>query len=390
MTDESVKIDAIRIRELVIPFKIPFRISQGVMPSRRSLIVEIESDGVVGYGESAPGEEPFYSEETVGTVRTICDELLLPRLAGKEFTSIEDFDTELRRGVRGNPFARSGLENAYWDLVSRRSGISLVGLIADKLKQSGLPTEHTVPRKQIESGVSIGIPEDRNQSTLRSWIEGFLAEGYRRVKIKICPGWDIGACRTARHTVGDDFPLWTDANSSFELEQHLDVYHAMDDFGLLFHEQPLEHCDLIDHAELAKQIRTPLCLDESLNDARTGRQAIQLGAAKIWNIKIQRIGGLSEALRIYKLAAENEVQLWGGTMPESGIGSQAILALAAFPAFTFPADVEASDRWYKPGYDPIEIVMDPSGTIDVPRFAGIAEVLDHDRYKQHSREILSR
>lgn len=128
----------------------------------------------------------------------------------------------------------------------------------------------------------------------------------------------------------------------------------MDDFGLLFHEQPLDHRDLLDHAQLARQIRTPICLDESLTDARQGRHAIEAGASRIWNIKIQRVGGLLEALKIYQLAAEKGVRLWGGTMPESGIGSQVILALAAFPAFVYPADVEASDRWYRPGCAPMK------------------------------------
>ncbi|MEO2049248.1 MAG: o-succinylbenzoate synthase [Pirellulales bacterium] len=388
--NESVKIDAIRVRELVLPFRIPFRISQGVLLARRSLIVEMESDGVVGYGESAPGDEPFYSEETLGTVRTIYEELFLPRLIGKEFATVDDFDVKLRRGVRGNPFARAGLENAYWDLVCRRNEVSLVDLIAERLKRLGLPSDQCVPSARIPSGVSIGIPEDRNEATLQSWIEEFLDEGYQRVKIKISPGWDLGACRTARSTVGEGFPLWTDANSSFELSEHLDIYRAMDEFEMLFHEQPLDHCDLLDHARLAKEINTPLCLDESLKDARSGRQALELSASKIWNIKVQRIGGLCEALRIYSLAVENDVALWGGTMPESGIGSQVILALSAFPAFAYAADVEASDRWYQPGYDPVEIVMDREGTIALPSCAGVAEAIDFDRYERHSCEVLRR
>lgn len=386
--DEQITVDAIRIRELVLPFRIPFRISQGVMPARRSLIVELESDGVVGYGESAPGDEPFYSEETVGTVRTAYEELFLPRLVGQEFASIEAFDAELRRGVRGNPFARAGLENAYWDLICRRNNTSLVDLIGDRITRLGLPLEHSVARTEISSGVSIGIPEDRKLTTLEHWISDYLDEGYRRVKIKICPGWDVAACDVARRTVGAEFPLWTDANASFAFDQHLTTFRAMDEFGLLFHEQPLDHCDLVDHAHLAREIRTPICLDESLKNLQSGRQSLELGTSRIWNIKLQRLGGLCEALRIYQLAVEHGAQLWGGTMPESGIGSQFILALAAFPAFTYPADVEASDRWYESGYDPIEISMSADGNIAVPRAAGIAELMDQDRYQQFSTVIL--
>jgi o-succinylbenzoate synthase len=385
--NQRVKIDAIRIRELTLPFRIPFRISQGVMPARRSLIVEIESNGVVGYGESAPGDEPFYNEETVGTVRTLYRELYLPRLVGREFSSIDEFDAELRRGVRGNPFARTGLENAYWDVACRQSGVALVDAIAQWLKSAGLGQHACAPAERIPSGVALGIPEDGREATLGRWVEEYLTHGYRRVKIKIRPGWDVNACRAARGAAGAAVPLWTDANASFELSEHLDTFRAMDDFGLLFHEQPLHHTDLLDHARLATEIRTPVCLDESLKDARCGRQAVETGAARIWNIKIQRIGGLSEALRIYRLAAEHRVELWGGTMPESGIGSQVILALAAFPLFVYPADVESSSRWYRSGYDPIEIRMDADGTIATPRFAGAAEVIDFDRYWRFSREV---
>ncbi len=387
--DERVSIDAIRVRELVLPFRIPFRISQGVMPARRSLIVELESEGIVGYGESAPGEEPFYSEETIGTVRTVYEDLFLPRLIGKEFETVDDFDTELRRGVRGNPFARTGLENAYWDVLCRRNGMPLVELIAAKLKDSGLSPEQCVPCKRISSGVSVGIPEDNKLATLQRSIVEYLEDGYRRVKIKICPGWDVEACRAARETVGDDFPLWTDANASFELTQHLETFRAMDEFGLLFHEQPLDHCDLLDHAQLAREIQTPICLDESLKNSRAGRQALEVGSSRIWNIKVQRLGGLCEVLRVYRLAVERGVALWGGTMPESGIGSQVILALAAFPAFVYPADVEASVRWYQAGCDPVEISMATDGTITIPDTNGIADVMDMDRYKRFSGEVLN-
>ena len=385
--DEHLQLDAIRLRELILPFRVPFRISQGLMPMRRSIIVEMESDGIVGYGESAPGEEPFYSEETLGTVRTLYQELFLPRIVGKSFATIEEFDAQLRNGVRGNPFARAGLENAYWDLLCRKNKLSLVDAIADKLKSIGLPEQHTKPVDQISSGVSIGIPEDRQASTLARWIEEYLAEGYRRVKIKICPGWDLEACQVARETVGNDFPLWTDANASFNLDEHLSIFKEFDRLNLLFHEQPLHYQDLLEHAQLAKQINTPLCLDESLKDARCGRQALESGAANIWNIKVQRVGGLTEALKIYKQAVESNAQLWGGTMPESGIGSQVILALAAFPAFVFPADVEASNRWYKPGHDPVEITMSKQGTIAVPKSNGVADLIDFDRYQKFSQAI---
>ncbi len=388
--DERVRIDRIRIRELRLPFRVPFRISTGELLERRSWIVELESDGVTGYGESAPNHEPFYSEETLGTVRTLWEELLLPRIAGREFASIDEFDAELRRGVRGNPFARAGLENAYHDVCCRRSGVPLIEALAARLERLGVPREARTPHPSITSGVAVGIPDDTNTATLGRWIEGYVAEGYQRVKIKICPGWDVEACRAARRAVGDGFPLWTDANSSFDLQRDRDTLHAMDEFGLLFHEQPLHHRDLVDHARLGHEIATPICLDESLTSARAGRAALGLDSSRIWNIKVQRVGGLVEAARIYALAVERGVELWGGTMPESGIGTQAILALAAFPAFVHAADVEASSRWYAPGYDPIEISMSAQGAIEVPRSAGIAAQLDTERYLRNTRLVVER
>ncbi len=213
--NERVKIDAIRVRELRLPLRTPFRISGGVLLERRSWIVEIDSDGVVGYGESAPNDEPFYSEETLGTARTLFEELYLPRLIGREFESINAFDEELRRGVRGNPFARVGLENAYWDLCCRRSGVSLVEAINRRLESLGVDAAARTPAPSIDSGVAVGIPEDGRLDTLRRRVEEYLEEGYRRVKIKIRPDWSTEACRVVRRAAGDGFPFWTDANAAF-------------------------------------------------------------------------------------------------------------------------------------------------------------------------------
>ncbi|MBN1442773.1 MAG: o-succinylbenzoate synthase, partial [Planctomycetes bacterium] len=285
------------------------------------------------------------------------------------------------------PFARAGLETAYWDLCCARSGCSLIEAIGGRLARLGLPHDELEPRDRIACGVAVGIPDDESPSTLERWIAEHAAEGYRRVKIKIRPGWDVEPCRAARRACGDRFPLWTDANASFRLDRDLDVLRRLDDFGLLFHEQPLHHRDLLDHAKLARAIRTPICLDESLTSARAGAQALELEASRIWNVKVQRLGGLCEAIDVYRLAARSGVKLWGGTMPESGIGAQAIIALAAYPAFVFPSDVEPSRRWYAPGHDPVELVMDAEGCMAVGRARGIAEVIDRDRYERFGRDV---
>lgn len=381
MKHDPIKIDRVAIYEIDLPLRVPFQISGGVMRSRRSIVVQLHSGDHIGYGESAPFQFPFYASETIGSVLALYRDLLVERVQGQTFESIETFDATLRAGVRGNAFARCGFENAFWDLIACKTGHSLTDLIADKLADLGAPDHERTPADHIDSGVAIGIPESEDLGEFRDWVTEYQAEGYRRVKLKIRPGWDAEPCRVAREVLGDDFPLWPDANAAYQLPEHEKTLAALDEFNLTFIEQPLHHDDLLDHARLAQSINTPICLDESLKDARVARQAIELKASRIWNIKLQRMGGLLEALRVYAVAAEHNVALWGGTMPESGIGAQPILALAAFPRFKYPADVEPSNRWYEPHTDPLEITMTPTGQIAVPKVAGTTNLLNHDLFK---------
>lgn len=384
---KPIRIDQIRVLEINLPLRIPFQISGGVMRSRRSLIVELHSEGQIGYGESAPFEAPFYSSETLGSVWALWRDLLIPRLEGATFDSIEAFDAALRDGVRGNPFARCGLENAFWDLVCVREKRTYQELMEAKLEELGVAEKWRRREGHIASGVAVGIPEDGKLDTLRRWIDEYLAEGYRRVKIKIKPGWDVEACRVARAAVGDGFPLWPDANASFNLREHGLILQKLEQFEMLFLEQPLHHDDLLDHAELSQALRTPVCLDESLKDARVAEQAVRIGAGRVWNIKIQRMGGILEALRVYAIAVKHGIKLWGGTMPESGIGAQPILALSSFAGFVYPADVEPSARWYEPGADPVAIAMSRDGWIEVPRFHGVGELIDPELYRRSARVL---
>ncbi len=386
--DTSFKIDRVRVRLLELPLRTPFRISSGVCETRRSVIVELDCGGVIGRGEAAPFDEPFYSEETISSVLALYRDLYIPRLEGETFDSLESFESKLVCGVRGRPFARAGLETAARDLVCRLRETTLVQLIAATLEVKGVPARLRRPRSRVESGVAIGIPdvEERDRrSVLKEWIQEFLAAGYRRVKLKISPGWEIEACETAREVLEENFPLWTDANAAFDLQKHRGLFRQLDRFGLLFHEQPLHHDDLLDHARLSEDIRTPICLDESLKSVRTARHALRCGASKIWNIKVQRVGGLTEAIRIYALAArEGGVSLWVGTMPESGLGTQASLALAAFPLFGYPTDIEPTERWFDPGLDPVEVAMMRDGTIAVPESIGVEAIIDHDKLRRNS------
>ena len=369
-----VAIDHARLWEVTLPLTIPFAISSGVMHERRSLIVELtSSDGAIGFGESAPFELPFYSSETLESARWMLAHVLLPRLVGRTLARPSEADAILHESVRGNPFARAGAETAVWDLWCHRKRLPLVRLLVDELSAANVDARELVPRQRIACGIALGIPDDSSPSTVATWTREALVGGYRRVKIKIRPGWDIEPIRAARSAIpSSEISLWADANASYDLDRDGDALRAIDEEGLLFIEQPLQHDDLIDHAALAARMRTPICLDESLRDARWARHALSVGSSRIWNVKVQRLGGLAEALRVYAIAATHDVALWGGTMPETGIGSRTILALGALPRFVYPSDVEPSERWYAPGTDPVPLVMSSDGTMPVPEEPGLA------------------
>ena len=372
----AITIERARVWDVALPLTVPFAISGGVMRVRRSLIVELAArDGATGFGESAPFELPFYSSETVESARWMLAHVLLPRLIGQPLSSPIAADALVRANVRGNPFARAGAETAVWDLFCHRTGVRLLDLIVEALHHMGVDERHLVARPRVTCGVALGIPDDGNVDTLAHWTREAVEHGYNRVKIKIRPGWDVNPIRAVRDAIartGRSPQFWADANASYDLERDADALRSIDDEGLLFIEQPLQHDDLIDHATLATRLRTPICLDESLRDARWARHALTLGASRIWNIKVQRLGGLAEALRVYALAAAEDVALWGGTMPETGIGARAILALGALPRFVYPSDVEPSERWYAAGTDPLPLVMAPDGTMPVPAEQGLS------------------
>lgn len=389
----ALTIERARLWEVALPLTVPFAISGGVMRVRRSLIVELETrDGATGFGESAPFELPFYSSETVESARSLLTQLLLPRLIGRGIASPIDADSMLRVGVRGNSFARAGAETAVWDLFCHRGGVRLVDLIVDALRTMHVTEAALVARSRVTCGVALGIPEDASTATLARWTREALAHGYPRVKIKIRPGWDvepIRAVRTALESVGRPVLLWADANASYDLDRDADALRAIDAEGLAFIEQPLQHDDLVDHAALSRQLRTPICLDESLRDVRWARHALSLGASRIWNVKVQRLGGLTEALRVYAIAAAHDVELWGGTMPETGIGARTILTLGALPRFLYPGDVEPSERWYAANTDPLPLVMGGDGTMAVPDEPGMATLGIGDAVRERGRLVWS-
>jgi o-succinylbenzoate synthase len=376
-----MKIESAELYELTLPLREPFAISGGVMRERRSLIVVLHDDeGHTGYGESPPFELPFYSGETVASARGLLERVLLPRVVGRAFEGPEEVDAVLVPGVRGNRFARAGLETAAWDLEADRRHTGLAALVAER---AGV-----TPATSIACGIALGIPEDRRPETLARSVEQALREGYRRVKIKVAPGWDEAPTRAARDALaGTEVPLTVDANGAYEWAAHETNLRALDQLGLLYIEQPLGPEELVGHARLTRLLRTPVCLDETLHDAGWARQVVELEGPKVWNLKVHRMGGLTEALRVYRQAMAYGAALWAGTMPESGIGSQADLAVAALPGFVYPSDLEPSTRWYGRNVDVIKLVMGPDGRMAVPA-SSVGKMLDPGRFRAATRRLL--
>jgi len=371
-------IERIELYELTLPLLEPFVISGGTMTARRSLVVVLHDDqGNVGYGESPPFELPFYSEETLASSRDLLERVLIPRLLKAGVESPEEVDALLRAGVRGNPFARSGLETAAWDLEAARRKTGLAALLAER---AGVE-----PTASITCGVALGIPPDRSTETLRRWIDEALTRGYQRVKIKVAPGWDVAPVAAARDAMaGSGLPLTVDANGGYEWPEHESNLRGLDAAGLLYIEQPLAPDELIGHARLGENLRTPICLDETLKDARLARQIVEVGGPRVWNIKVHRLGGLCEVNRVYELAKGYRAEMWAGTMPESGIGSQAALAAAALPGFVYPSDLEPSTRWFGRGADVLKLAMSNEGRMEVPT-TSVAARLDMERFGDAAR-----
>ncbi len=273
-------------------------------------------------------------------------------MIGRDWASVEEM-VGLFGPVKGNQFARAGLEMAAWDLLATGQGRPLAEVLGGT-------------RAEILSGVSLGI--ERDLGSLIEQVDRYVAEGYRRVKLKIAPGWDFEPVRAVRERY-PDLPLQVDANSAYTLADS-DRLRTLDRFDLLLIEQPLAHDDIIDHATLQRSLRTPICLDESIHSADDARKALDLGACRIINIKVSRVGGLGEARRIHDLCRARGVPVWCGGMHEFGVGRAANLAIASLPGFTLPGDVSGSDKYYREDLVEPPIRAD-RGAIAVPAGPGL-------------------
>lgn len=349
-------ITSLRLHRVSMPLVSPFTTSFGTEHTREALIVEIGADTatgpVTGWGECVAMEEPLYSSEYVDGCVQVISRWLTPALTAVEDLTAETVAHRLRHVV-GHPMAKAAVEMAVLDAQLRAAGQSFAHYLG------GVRT--TVP-----SGVSVGIQESIEQ-TLRV-VDGYLDDGYVRIKLKIAPGWDVEPVRAVRAMFGDDVPLQVDANAAYTL---LDTptLRRLDEFGLLLLEQPLAEDDLRQHAILATRVQTPICLDESVVSAASAADAIALGAAQVINIKPGRVGGYLEAVRIHDLARANGIAVWCGGMVETGLGRSANAALASLPGFVLPGDISASARFYDLDLtEPVEML---GGEVSVDTTPGV-------------------
>lgn len=348
-----MKIEKITLRRLHMTMKTPFTTSFGTMQKKDFLLASVTDEkGNEGWGESVGFTYPWYSEETTETIIHMLQDFLIPEVLGKTIEHPEQLNERFQI-VRKNHMAKSTLEGAVWDLYAKRQGITLAEALGGK-------------RKQIEVGISIGIEE--NVDDLLSNIRKFLAEGYKRIKVKIKPGYDVEVIRLIREEF-PDVPLMADANSAYTLDD-AELLKQLDEFNLMMIEQPLAYDDIIDHAELQKQISTPICLDESIHSFEDARKAVELGSCKIINIKIGRVGGLLEAKKIHDYCYENGIDVWCGGMLESGIGRAHNVALTTLPGFSMPGDTAGSSRYFEKDVITPEVVAE-DGLITVPEADGI-------------------
>jgi len=349
-----VKIASIELREIRLPLINFFETSFGRTTERRILLVRArDTDGMEGWGECTAGEGPFYSEEWVESAWSVIDNYLAPMTIGRGIEHAAAVSA-LMRPVRGNRMAKAAIETACWDIEARRAGVPLWKLLGGE-------------RAEIACGVSIGIQD--TPEALMEKIGRELAAGYQRIKIKIKPGWDSAIVERVR----EEFPgigLMVDANSAYTLAD-APLFRQMDEYDLMMIEQPLAYDDMVDHARLQEQTRTPVCLDESIRSSEDARKAIEMGACRIVNVKLGRVGGHGEAREVERVCREKNVPVWCGGMLESGIGRAHNIALATLAGFTLPGDVSASARYWEEDVIEPPVTVSARGTIAAPAAPGI-------------------
>ncbi|MFI5007225.1 MAG: o-succinylbenzoate synthase, partial [Solirubrobacterales bacterium] len=348
-----MKLERIEVRQIRLPLRFPFETSFSRTLAKEFLLVAASADGVTGYGECVADADPYYLPETNGTALHVLRDFLAPLAFTLDIGHPRELLPAFAR-VRGHEMAKAALEMAVWELVARREGAPLWRALGGR-------------GGTIVTGVSVGL--QRDTASLMEKVETEVAAGYRRVKIKIKPGHDRDLVAAIRARF-PELPLMVDANSAYALTD-LDLFRDLDRFDLMMVEQPLAWDDIVDHASLQRAIRTAVCLDESIHSADDARRALDLGACRIVNIKVGRVGGFTGALAVHDLCRARGIPVWCGGMLESGIGRLANVHLQTLPGFSLPGDTSASARYFEEDLIDPPVVVSKEGTIVVPEGPGI-------------------
>ncbi|MBT2686734.1 o-succinylbenzoate synthase [Bacillus sp. ISL-47] len=359
-----MKVTEVVLRHMKMRMKAPFTTSFGTFQDKEFLLLEAKDEnGLSGWGESVAFHSPWYNEETLKTNWHMLEDFIIPNLLNKEILHPDEVSETLSY-IRKNNMAKSAFEGAVWDLYAKQQGIPLAKAIGGTANE-------------IEVGISIGIQDTVDD--LLKLIEEHVNEGYKRIKVKIKPGWDVEVMREVRKHF-PDVQLMADANSAYRLED-IELLKQLDEFDLMMIEQPLASDDIIDHATLQRELKTPVCLDESIHSYEDARKAIELGSCRIINIKIGRVGGLTESKKIHDLCKERGIPVWCGGMLESGIGRAHNIALTTLSNFVMPGDTAASSRYWEKDLIEPEVTVD-NGMIRVPEKTGLGYEPNLETIKQ--------
>jgi o-succinylbenzoate synthase len=364
-----MEIERIDLFHICMPMTHSFETSFGRWQTHDFVLVAAYCEGLIGWGECAAMDRPWYAYETSGTEWQILTQFLAPSVLGRVWNDIGEY-VALTDWVRGHPMAKAGLQMAAWDLVAQSEGVSVAAKLAEPYPEG--------PRTGATVGRSLGIDGTMEENFAR--IAALLAQGYRRLKFKIKPGYDVDIVRPVRERF-PTVPIMVDANSAYSLAD-VSRLKPLDDFDLLMIEQPLAHDDIVEHSQLQTQLRTRICLDESIGSVGLARCALALDAARIINIKPGRVGGLWEARQIHDLCRAHQVPVWCGGMQETGIGLAANLAIASLPGFSLPADISPTGWYWAQDVVEDRFDIDPQdGTIPVPQKPGLGITVDLERIK---------
>lgn len=365
-----MKIKEIRLHELEMEMKHPFTTSFGTQTKRHITIVEaVNTEGLSGFGECVAGEDPLYSEEFMDSALIAMNKYFAPLIIQNEIDHPDEV-WDLFVPFKKNNMAKSGIEGAIWDLYAKENGMTLAEAVG------GGKTE-------VDVGISLGL-EDTDELLLEK-IQEKVDEGYKRIKVKIKPGRDVSMIRRVRANF-PDIPLMVDANSAYTLDD-IGLLKALDEFDLMMIEQPLAAGDIVDHAKLQKEIKTPICLDESIDSFQAAAAAIELGSCEIINVKVGRVGGITQSKKIHDLAAEHDIPLWCGGMLEAGVGRLHNIAITTLSNFTLPGDTASSSRYWEEDIITPEVVAE-QGVVQVSDKPGIGAEVDFSKMEKYLKQTI--